>query len=156
MPAMDGSITLLVALIAASVALVGIIVQQRAASRHRFTDRKQALYTDLWIECDRHRQQVANQLDWRTGSREGKAPTVGSTETAERSVLAIDLIAPQEVRLAAHSVFAVTVGLGANFARDDNDPWMPDPGAWQAAMARWDARAKDFLALAKADLRDPQ
>jgi hypothetical protein len=151
----DTPVALLVALIAATVALVGIIDRQRADNRHRFTDRKQALYTDLWIECDRHRQQVASQLAWRTTGRTGKGPTVGSTETAERTVLALDLLAPRAVRLAAHSLFGVTAGLGARFAREDDDPWRPDADEWDAAIAIWTTRAKDYLDLAKTDLRDP-
>ena len=47
---METAVSIIVALIAASVALVGIIVQQRNNNRHRFTERKLSLFVDFWIE----------------------------------------------------------------------------------------------------------
>jgi len=151
----ETQVALLVALIAAAVALVGIVVQQRATNRHRFADRKQALYVDFWIECQRHHQQVANQVSWRWAGRPGKGPTIGSTEDAERAVLAMDLIANPAVRRAARKLFELTVLLGRRFAREDADPWQPDATDWENLVGQWNMRAKDYLAIASLDLRNP-
>jgi hypothetical protein len=148
----SGSITLLVALIAASVALVGIVVQQRSADRHRFTDRKQALYVDFWIACQRHRQAVANQIEWRE-SDGGQPPTIGSTEAAERTLLAMDLVANEAVAKAARTLFKITVLMGARFARGADDP-PPLAEDWAVLDRNWQVRAKDFLELARYDLRN--
>ena len=152
---METQVALLVALIAASVALVGIIVQQRSANRHRFSERKQTLYVDFWIECQRYHQQVANQVAWRWAARTGKGPTVGSTEQAERAVLAMDILANRAVRRAARKLFQVTVLLGRRFAREESDSWQPLGGEWDQLVAHWNTRAKDYLELAHLDLRDP-
>jgi len=145
------------ALIAGAIALVGIIVRERALDRHRFTDRKQALYADVWIGCDRHRQQVADQVAWRSGDRTGKGPTVDTTEAIERSCLALDLVASDPIRKAAWALFDATSALGADFARADDDPWVPPPGLWQQRVTRtWHPLAEAFLRLAHDDLRNPK
>jgi len=64
-PGMEqGLYTLLGAVIAGAIALIGIRVREQRLDRDRFTERKQALYTDLWTECDRHQRQVAAQVAW--------------------------------------------------------------------------------------------
>ncbi len=145
------------ALIAGAIALVGIIVRERTLDRHRFTDRKQALYTEVWIGCDRHRQQVANQVAWRSGDRDRKAPTVETTEAIERSCLALDLVASEPVREAAWALFHATAALGADFARADEDPWVPAMGLWERTVtATWHPLAETYLHLAHDDLRNPK
>jgi hypothetical protein len=75
-------------LIGGAIALVGIIVRERALDRHRFTDRKQTLYADVWIGCDRHRQQVADQVAWRSadyGTKAVKSAARRSTRSHRRS-----------------------------------------------------------------------
>jgi hypothetical protein len=151
----ESLVALLVALVAASVALVGIVVQQRATNRHRFTDRKQSLYVDFWIECKRHYQDVADHVAWQWAGRPGAAPLVGSTDQAERAILAMDILANRAVRKAARELFKLTVLLGRRFAREDEESWQTDRADWDPFVAHWEARAKDYLELAHLDLRDP-
>jgi hypothetical protein len=151
----DSLFGLLVSLIAASVALVGIIVQQRAANRHRFTERVQELLVDLWIECDRHHREVADQLAWRWTGRHGHSPVVGSPEKALRSVLALDLLTNRAVRHAARELYKLTFLLGARFALAEDDPDLPNRHYWDNLVAHWEIRAKDFLELSRIHLRDP-
>jgi len=151
--AMETGVSIIVALIAASVALIGIIVQQRNSNRHRFTDRKLSLFVDFWVECQRHAQQVANVVAWRFEGRHGDPPTVSSTEAAERAKLAIDLLSNPAVRKAANELFKVTVLLGSRFAGDSSET---DENEWKSLLQQWDLRAKDFLATGQLDLREPR
>jgi hypothetical protein len=79
-------------------------------------------------------------------------PAIGSTEGAERTLLAMDLVANEAVAKSARTLFRITALMGARFARGAGDP-PPLAEDWDALDRNWQGRAKDFLELARYDVR---
>jgi hypothetical protein len=118
-PAVQSALLLLVSVtIAATVGAAGAIAgssiaagatermanrTREAEDRHRFTNIKQQLYVELWLECDRHRRQVADRIEWLREKKleiEGVRPDIDSTEAARRSLKSLELIARAETATA--------------------------------------------------------
>lgn len=157
----EGLFVVLGAVIAGAVALVGIYVRENALDRHRHTDRKRALYTDLWLAARRHRREVEQQLAWRRDLAAGKYgddPGIRESEPAWLALRALELLAPDEVRGPADALYHATTDLGAAFAYDSKRGTQspvppPDEPAWTAALSYWEDAAGTFLDAARADLR---
>jgi hypothetical protein len=151
---MDTRLAILLVLVAAAMALIGIIVQQRAANRRRPIDRERSPYVALWEESDRYRRQVANHVAWRRDGRPGKGPLVEGP-TFDVAAFAVALQSPGPIAEAAGALSQQTELLGKTFVRDDADPWAPDPEEWEAMIAEWQIRASNYADLAHVDRGDP-
>lgn len=153
----EGLYTLLGAAIAGLVALVGIWTREQALDRHRFTERKQVLYTDLWIAADRHKREVEAQLAWRRDQAAGvpgEDPGVGDTEPARMALKALELLAPPVVVARATDFYGLTATLGAMFVSGDPSIVQSSnlDAIWRDVELAWRAEADTFLDAARADL----
>jgi hypothetical protein len=148
----NSSIAILRVLIAVPVALIKLVVSRRAAARHPLAEQEMSLYAALWIECEGYRQQVAKDVAWRLNGRRGDAPFVGSANDFEALGFAVAVQSPGPIAKAAGALFQQTELLGKTFVRDRADSWMPDPEEWEAMLADWQIRARDYAQLAHVDL----
>jgi hypothetical protein len=151
---MDTRLGILLVLIAAALVLIGIVVRQRAANRHRPMDREWSPYSALWEECDRYRRQVADHVAWRLDGRPGNGPLV-EPASFDAAAFVVALQSPGRIAEAAGALSQQTELLGESFVRDDADPWMPDPNEWEAMIAEWQIRATNYADVAQIDRGDP-
>jgi hypothetical protein len=127
---------------------------------HQLTPVKADAYSTLFVECDRHRQQLANQVEWlkdEPASR-GDPPKLESTEKAERAYLTLQLTnAPTIVQDFAAGLLDRTVELGSSFRVTKIDQrWSDDlDERWRENLERWTRSRWSFLGVAKLDLWDP-
>jgi hypothetical protein len=145
---------ILLILIATLATLVGLGVRSRLLARDGRSEREQSPYVALWIACDRYRQQVAKHVAWRLDGRPGDGPVVRSSRDFDGLVLVLALQSPGPLAQAAGSLTQQTELLGTRFVRDHADPWVPDLGEWEAMLAEWQTRARDYAQLAHVDLGD--
>lgn len=140
--------------IASVVTAVGLGVRSRLLAQYRPIEPEQSPYVSLWMACDRYRRQVAKHVAWRFDGRPADAPLVGSSLDFDGLVLVLALQSPGPLAQAAGSLTQQTKLLGTTFVRDEADPWVPDPEAWEAMFAEWQRRARDYAELAHLDLRE--
>jgi hypothetical protein len=125
------------------------------ARQARHLDRKVALYTDLWLDSDRHKREVAAQISWRRDPSKGQDPGIGSSESAYRAYFAVRLLAPSDVVDAAFGLYLATEVLGehhAYVAREGEPPAVPDENLWKEDLAAWARAARKFEQAAAQDL----
>jgi hypothetical protein len=134
-----------------------------AQDRHRFTERKQTLYVDLWLACDQHRREVGDRAAWLDENAQGIGgvkPVINPTEPARRALKALELIAPQAVVSTATALYEANVAFDnllwwhPDFSEGPPDEPVPD-SEWERHRDAWDAAADAFAAAAQADLRNP-
>jgi hypothetical protein len=151
---MEASQLLLAIAVAALVTLVGLVVRSRVVAPDRAVHQDQSGQMAFWVACDRYRQQVAEHVDWRLGGRSGRAPLVGSAQEFDALGLAVALQSPGPVAKAAGGLLQQTESLGKTFVRDEAGPWIPDREDWEAALAEWHDRAREYAVLAQVDVPD--
>jgi hypothetical protein len=134
--------------------------EARADARQaRVFDRKADLYSNLWLECDKHKRQVEAQVawrrDWRNGKK-GKDPGIGSSEPARLAYLALTLLTTIDVSEAAQRLYDATTLLGghhAYVAKEGHPMPAPDEDLWLSDFNAWNQAAADFENAANADLQ---
>jgi hypothetical protein len=129
------------------------------ARLQRYADQRRQLLTDLWIACDRHKQEVEAQVEARRKVDEGQTPTgwpgVNSVEPARQTYLALTLLVGPEVGVRAAALLAATDALSVNHAQIegqtrafyavDDDGWGRDLAAWTDASLRYAEWASENL-----------
>jgi hypothetical protein len=145
---------ILLILVFTLVTLVGLGIRSRLLARYGRSERETSPYVALWIACDHYRQQVAKHVAWRLDGRPGDGPVVRSSRDFDVLGLALALQSPGPLAQAAGSLTQQTELLGTRFVRDDADPWVPDLEEWEAMLAEWQTRARDYAQLAHVDRGD--
>jgi len=144
---------ILLILILVPLTLLGLVVRARLVARYGASEPEQSLFATVWITYDRYRRQVEKHAAWRLAGRPGDGPVV-PPRGVDVLTLALTLQSPGPIANAADALFRQTELLGERFVRDNDDPWIPDPAAWEAMLAEWQILSREYKRLAHVDVPD--
>lgn len=137
------------------VALIGLELARRGgerAERHQLTSLKSDLYVTFYVETDRHRQQVSDQIAWRRRVRRDptdEGPRLETTEQAERALVALELTTvPESVLALAWTYFTKLQLFATKYKIDD------DMSTWGSALDKTYEADLTELALAREAFRE--